>query len=362
MTRISGIRDTGRFGILMFLITAQLGCMPARAADVFALRQILELQLPGEPTRFDYQSYDEDKHLLFIAHLGDGRVTVVDTDIPRVVADIAGISQVHGVLAIPALGRIYASATGHNQVVAIDEDTLRVVATIEAGNYPDGMTYAPNQNKLYVSDETGGTETVIDVAGNRRLATISLGGEAGNSQYDPVSGHVFVNVQTRNDLVEINPETDRIVARHPLSGAERNHGLLIVPDRRLAFVACEGNARLLIVDLRTMRVVAADSVGESPDVLAFDPAFSLLYVASESGVLSVFHVRGNTVFKAWQARVDVTAHSVAVDTRTHRVYLPLEDIHGKPVLRVMQPMLPIRFHGTDRSSANQTSDATRNHR
>jgi hypothetical protein len=28
------------------------------------------------------------------------------------------------------------------------------------------------------------------------------------------------------------------------------------------------------------------------------------------------------------------AHAIAVDPRTHRLYLPLEDVDGKPVLRV----------------------------
>jgi hypothetical protein len=30
------------------------------------------------------------------------------------------------------------------------------------------------------------------------------------------------------------------------------------------------------------------------------------------------------------------AHSVAVDPTTHLVYLPLEDVEGKPVLRILQ--------------------------
>jgi YVTN family beta-propeller protein len=119
-----------------------------------------------------------------------------------VVGRVANVSSVHGVLAIPELGRVYASATGTNEVVVIDMATLGITARVAAGEYPDGMAYAPDVHKLYVSDETDGTDTVIDVRSNRRVATLSLGGEAGNTQYDPVSKHFFVNVQTRNQLVE----------------------------------------------------------------------------------------------------------------------------------------------------------------
>jgi DNA-binding beta-propeller fold protein YncE len=241
------------------------------------------------------------------------------------------------VLAIPSLGRVYASATGRNEVVAIDEAAFKVVAAMPGGNYPDGMAYVPPAHKLYVSDEAGGTETVIDVRSNRRVATIPLGGEAGNTQYDPASGHLFVNVQTRGDLVEIDPATDRIEARHRLPGADHNHGLLIEPGGRWAFIACEGNAKLLVFDMQSKRVVATEPVGNTPDVLAFDPGLSLLYVASESGVISVFRVARNAVRKIREAHVAAKAHTVAVDPGTHQVYLPLENVDGKPLLRIMQP-------------------------
>jgi YVTN family beta-propeller protein len=327
--------------VLAFIFAFLAGSFIARAAPIptenFTLQTVADIPLHGHATRFDYQSYDEGRHLLFIAHLGDSSVTVFDTRTRKVVADIAGVSEVHGVLAIPALRRVYASATGRNEVVAINETTLKVVAAIPGGNYPDGMAYVPPAHKLYVSDETGGTETVIDVRSNQRVATIPLGGEAGNTQYDPASGHIFVNVQTRGDLVEIDPATDQIVARHRLPGANHNHGLLIEPGGKLAFIACEGNSKLLVLDMQSKRVVATEPVGNTPDVLAFDPGPSVHYVASESGVIAVFQVKGNAVRKLWEAHVATKAHTVAVDPGAHYVYLPLENVDGKPLLRIMQP-------------------------
>jgi DNA-binding beta-propeller fold protein YncE len=128
-----------------------------------------------------------------------------------------------------------------------------------------------------------------------------------------------------------------VVGRYPLPGAEGNHGLLIEPTRRLAFIACEGNARLLVLDLRTKEVVSSHLVGAAPDVLAFDPDLAMLYVASESGVLSVFKVADREITKVGESRVAPRAHSVAVAPDTHRVYLPLENVDKHPVLRVMEP-------------------------
>ncbi|WP_423760839.1 hypothetical protein [Burkholderia sp. NLJ2] len=330
-------------GLLGMLCVAGFAAYRAHAeADDLSLgslplKHVADVPLPGRRTRFDYASLDTNRNLLFIAHLGDGEVVVFDTAASRVIARIGDVSSVHGVLAVPELSRVYASATGTNEVVAIDASTLKIVARMPGGRYPDGMAYAPDVGKLYVSDEYGETETVIDVRTNQRVATIPLDGEAGNTQYDPISHHIFVNVQTRRQLVEIDPATDRIVGRFDLLGAKGNHGLLIDSHDRLAFIACEGNAKLIVFDMRSKRAIQSFAVGGDPDVLAFDPTLSTLYVAGEDGVVSLFRFKAGTGDKIGEGRLGRNAHVVAVDSTTHRSYFPLKDVGGRPMLRVMEP-------------------------
>jgi YVTN family beta-propeller protein len=222
-------------------------------------------------------------------------------------------------------------------VVAIDESSLKITARMPGGVYPDGMAYAPPVHKLYVSDEHGDTDTVIDVKTHSRVATIALGGEVGNTQYDPTSARIFANVQTRNQLIEIDPTTDIVVDRIDLPGAEGNHGLLIEPGERQALIACEGNDKLLVLDLRTKKVTASFDVGKDPDVLAFDPGLHYLYVAGEAGVVSMFNVEGATVSRIGEAFLGPNAHAVAVDPITHQAYFPLMNLNGRTVLRITRP-------------------------
>ncbi|WP_137910005.1 MULTISPECIES: YncE family protein [unclassified Burkholderia] len=330
-------------GLLAMLSVMEFAVYRAHAAaddlslDSLPLKHVADIPLPGRPTRFDYANLDTKRNLLYIAHLGDGEVVVFDTQALRVIARIGDVSSAHGVLAIPELSRVYASATGTNEIVAIDATTLKIVARMPGGRYPDGMAYAPDVSKLYVSDEYGETETVIDVRTNRRVATIPLDGEAGNTQYDPISHHVFVNVQTRRQLVEIDPTTDRIVGRFDLPGAKGNHGLLIDPRERLAFIACEGNDKLIIFNMRSKQVTQAFAVGGDPDVLAFDPTLSTLYVAGEDGVVSLFRFKAGVGDKIGEGRLGPNAHVVAIDSATHRSYFPLKGVGGRPMLRVMEP-------------------------
>jgi DNA-binding beta-propeller fold protein YncE len=329
-----------RPSVIAVLLAACLAAMQlAHAAGPvpgLPLAMVADAPLPGDTSRFDYESYDARRHLLFIAHLGQSEVLVFDTRTQRVAGRIGNVRHVHGVLAIPEIGRVYASATGTDEVVAIDEEALKEVARMPGGTYPDGMAYAPEAGKLYVSDETGATETVIDVRTHQRIATIPLGGEVGNTQYDPLSRHIFVNVQSRRQLAEIDPATDQVIARIELKGAQGNHGLLIAAGSRLALIACEDNDKLLVFDLASRRLTGSFEVGSGPDVLAFDAAWGLVYVASESGTLSMFKIGAGRVEKLGDGMLGPNAHSVAVDPETHEAYFPIRNLGGHPALRIVR--------------------------
>jgi DNA-binding beta-propeller fold protein YncE len=325
--------------VAVLLASALIACASVAAATVahgLPLRTVARVALPGPSVRFDYTSIDPSANKLYIAHMDASELLVLDLRTRRVIKTIAA-PGVHGVLAVPELNRVYASATDAHEAITLDGRTGKVLAHAPAGQYPDGLAYDARERHVFVSDETGGVETVLNAAG-RRIATIALGGEAGNVQYDSVSHTILVDVQSRDDLAVINPRTNRIVRRVSLPGCHNDHGLLVDAPRRLAFVACDGNDRLLTLDLRHMKVTGSASVGGSPDVLAFDAALRRLYVAAESGDVAVFAERGRNLVKLGQAPLAPFAHTVAVDPRTHDVYFPLQTgSSGTPQLLIMAP-------------------------
>jgi hypothetical protein len=65
-----------------------------------------------------------------------------------------------------------------------------------------------------------------------------------------------------------------------------------------------------------------------------------VYVAAESGPLTIFSDVGRTVQRIGQQDVGPDAHSIAVDPDTHHVYIPLQNLNGQPVLREMAPASP----------------------
>ncbi len=296
-----------------------------------------DVPLSGGASRFDYQAFDADTGTLFIAHMGAGQIIAFNTKTGRIDATLAGYPGVTGLLYVPGLHYLYASVTRLHQVAVIDTRRLREVARIPAGHFPDGMAYIPDTHELYVSDEMGGEETVIDVVRNRRVASIPAGGEVGNTRYDSNSHMVFVNGQAKNELVAIDPRTRKIVSRYPLRGGKHPHGLYLDSNSHLAFIGCDGDAKLVVVDLNNFQEIGVSNVGKDPDVLTFDPQLGYLYVASESGVVSLFRVRERKIEKLGDFPVGRNAHSVEVDPQTHFVYFPLLKVDKGPVLRIMKP-------------------------
>ncbi|MGH9484029.1 MAG: YncE family protein, partial [Terriglobales bacterium] len=173
------------------------------------------------------------------------------------------------------------------------------------------------------------------------------------------------------ELAAINPRTLKIVARYPLPGIEDPHGIALDPAHtrepdwgprgprpgrassgspgaarrgpapviRLAFIAGEGNHTLAVFNLKTRTLLSRHQVGADPDVLAFDPGLKRLYVSAESGTVTVFQESGHDLILLGRIQMP-HAHTVAVDPGTHLVYFPLQDIDGRPLLRIMKPAGP----------------------
>ena len=313
-----------------------LAAMPSAAGDA-PLRKVADIPLGGAAVRFDYQSFDRSDGRLYIAHMDANQLVVFDTRKREVVATLDGFPRVHGVWVVPEENRVYASITGAHKVAAVERSTLRTVITVGPIDYPDGLAYATGYERLFVSDERGKADAVIDVRHSQLLKSIALGGEAGNAVFDQGAGRILVAVHEKNELAAIDPSSLKITGHYPVPGVEHPHGVALDAVNRRAFVAGEQNHMLALMDLISMKVLATYPVGEDPDVLAFDPGLGLLYVAAESGDVTVFREDGDRLVPLGGLHMP-HAHSVCVDPDTHLVYFPLEDVDGRTLLRIMEPV------------------------
>ena len=343
------------------LLSLALNCAAIVAAAAPPAQQTLfakRVDIPiGDKTgRFDYLSLDPASGLLYLSKMGSAKLLVFDTRRNMLVSELDGFPKVTGVLAVPELHRVYASvpgsdlgaslsvglgmvgvASGRGAVAVLDTVSMTEIARLPGGVFPDGIAYDPDDARIFVSDELGGAVEAIDAQANKVLARIDAGGEVGNVQYDPITRLIYAPIQSRNQMVAIDPRTLQAITQFPLPGGKHPHGLRIARDAAIAYVACDGDDRLLVVDLRTRKVLRALSIAHDPDVLSDDASLKRLYVATESGTMSIFDVAAADMpRKVADVTVGPAAHSMAVDSATHKLYFPLRDLNGKAVLRILE--------------------------
>ncbi|HJZ63404.1 MAG TPA: YncE family protein [Candidatus Acidoferrum sp.] len=321
---------------IAFGLTISSGFFVTKASGQ-TLKQVAKFDLPGPGgKRFDYLTIDEDDRYLISAHLAAGQTYVIDLTTNKVVATVADTPGAEGVEYVPELKKFYTSNAHDNTVGVVDLKQMKVVKKLKTESKPDGSTYAAPFHKLYVSDERGKAEAIVDVTKDEIVKTLHFESETGMPQYDPVARKVYVNLQDQNIFAVIDPSTDQVVGRYPVGKCKGNHGMAIDSEHRRAFLSCEGNELMTVFDLDKNVPITFLPLAGGPDVIKFDPGLRRIYVACYSGAISVFHQDDADHYRKLEDfKVEHAVHSVVIDLKTHRLYMPEQEEDGKPVARMV---------------------------
>jgi DNA-binding beta-propeller fold protein YncE len=301
------------------------------------LRKVASFDLPGPGgKRFDYLTIWPERHLLLSVHLGAGRLYVIDTENNKVLHTIEDVPGIEAVEIAPDVEKAYTSDWGEHKIGVIDLKQMKVIKRLPVENKPDGIAYAAPFHKMYVSDERGKAEVVVDVAKDEIVKTIKFDSETGMPQYDPVSKHIWVNLQDKNVIAEIDPASDTVLGRYAVGECRGNHGMVVDPEHRRAFLSCEDNDLMTVFDLESHKPIVSLPMAGGADVIKFDSGLQRIYVACGSGAISVFQQDGPQHYRKLQDfPVERKVHSIAVDQATHRLYTPEEQEEGMPVAKMV---------------------------
>src|SRR5690348_8345993 len=115
---------------LMVLPCVHSGASSDKDRQDSPLVKVADIPLPGLAVRFDYQSLDQSRGRLYISHMNANQLVVFDIKKNKVIANLDGFPKVHGVLAVPERGRVYASTTGEHKVAVVDMKTMQTLARV----------------------------------------------------------------------------------------------------------------------------------------------------------------------------------------------------------------------------------------
>lgn len=269
---------------------------------------------------WDYLVADGVARRLYVSR--STRVVVLDLETGKPVGEIPNTAGVHGIALAPEFGRGYTSNGRAGTVTVFDLATLKSVAEIRTtGENPDAILFEPVTKRVFTFNGRGANATAIDAASGEVVGTIALAGKPEFPASD-AAGRIYVNIEDKAEVAVLDAKKLALVARWPVPGCKDPTGLALDAKSGRLFVGC-GNRVAAVMSTADGKVLATVPTGAGTDGVAFDPGPGLAFVSNGEGTLTVIGETAPGVFAAVQSVVTQRgARTVALDERTHRLYLP----------------------------------------
>ncbi|MGB7169352.1 MAG: YncE family protein [Acidobacteriaceae bacterium] len=138
---------------------------------------------------------------------------------------------------------------------------------IPVGKGDEGFDVSPDGRELWTANAQDGTLSIIDIAARKVVATLDPKIYGANRlKFTPDGRQLFISSLANGDLFVYDAASRREVRRIPIGHGAA--GILMDPVGDRAFVACSPDNYIVVVDLKTLKVVGHLDVGE-PDGLAW---------------------------------------------------------------------------------------------
>ncbi len=268
---------------------------------------------------WDYLTVDPDAHRLYVSR--GTRVVVVDLDAEKVVGELPDTPGIHGIAVAPELGKGFTSNGSDSSVTVFDLKTLKATGKVKASGTPDAILYDPAVGRVFTFNHRTDDTTAIDASAGTVAGTLALGGEPEGAVADG-KGHIFVNIRSKSEVVEFDGKALKVLNRWPLAPGTRPTGLALDREHRRLYSTC-GNQKMVVMDADKGTILGSVDIGRGADGCAFDPSKGLAYSSNGGdGTVTAVGEAGPGQFKVISTiPTQATARTMALDPRTHRLYL-----------------------------------------
>ena len=298
-------------GIFKTIAAALLLAAAALAQSTY--KQIGAYPLPGD-TGWDYLTYDSAANRIFIAH--GTSILVVDPE-GKKLGELPA-NGAHGVALVQDKNLGFSSNGRAGSVTVFDLQTLKPIQDIKAGENPDAIIYDPFSKNVIVMNGRSKDLMAIDPDSKKVIATVPLGGKLEFAAAAP--GKVFVNVEDTGEIAVVDSNGWKAINRWKLPDCEEPSGLAITEKHDTLFTVC-GNAKMLVLDAESGKVLASVKTGDGTDAAAYDPELGYAFASNGEGTLTVIKKSGS----AWVAEQNVptmkSARTMTLDPKSHKVFL-----------------------------------------
>ena len=307
---------------LIGLLAVSTALMAQTSPNLY--KQVAKWEIGGEGG-WDYITFDAATNRVYVGH--SSLIEVVDATSGKKVGTVPATGA-HGVAVVADKGLGFSTNGRAGTVTVFDLKTLAPKQDIKAGENPDAILYYTYSKKVIVMNGRSKDVMVIDPSELKVVATIPLGGKLEAAASDP--GHVYVNVEDTGEIGVIDSKTWQSTAKWKMEGCEDPSGLSIDEKAHRLFAVC-GNKQMAIVNSQSGKVEQLVPTGAGTDGGGYDPGLKYAFASNGEGTLTVVQQGKDGKWAALEnAQTQRGARTMAVDPKSHRVFLPTAEF-GAPV-------------------------------
>ncbi len=267
---------------------------------------------------WDYLSVSSEDRHLYLSH--GSQVEVLNVDTHEKIGVIPETKGVHGIVALPALGKGFITSGATNSVIVFDTKTLAKLAVIPTGEGPDALLYDKFSKRIFVFNHKGGSVTAIDIATLKAIETVKLGGSAAEAGVSDEKGTIFVNLEDLSEIVTFDAKTLVVKNHWKVAPGEEPTGLAIDLKTNLLFTVC-GNNKMVVLDSKTGKFIAEALIGSRCDGVAFDPVSKTAFSSNGEGTITAVHEDSPSKFSVIETiKTDVGARTISIDPKTQHIF------------------------------------------
>jgi YVTN family beta-propeller protein len=301
-------------------------CATAVAQETYKF--LNEIPIGGEGG-WDILTIDSAAKRLYLSHAT--KVVVVDLSKNTVVGEITDTPGVHGFVPVPELQRGFSSNGKESKSSVVDLKTLSTISKIDTGESPDALVYDSKHGEVYIFNHRGNSVTVIDAKTSKVTATISLGGGPEFAAVDPAADRVYVNIEDKSEVIAIDTAKHEVVAHWPIAPGEEPSGIALDATHHRVFSGCH-NKMMTMLDTESGKVVTTVPICAGTDGAAFDDTTQLAFASCGDGTTTIAKEETPEKLTVIQTlKTERGARTMAIDPKTHRIYLPSAQFQPAPL-------------------------------
>ncbi|HKW44469.1 MAG TPA: GH92 family glycosyl hydrolase, partial [Candidatus Eremiobacteraceae bacterium] len=219
-----------------------------------------------------------DGKRVYVSDNGANVVSVVDTNLRRVIATVSVGRSPWGIGVTPDGATVWVANNGDDTVQPIDTATLQAGKPIAVGHTPETLTIVRDGSRLYVADPGSDDVTPVDLARRAALAPIAVGMRPRAITVSPDGKSIYASNYGSASVTPIDVATGRALPAIHAGAAPR--GLAVSPDGKWLYVTDFGGGAVSVVDAATGATVKSIPVGLNPVAVAFDPRGTTAFVVN----------------------------------------------------------------------------------